>query len=423
MTQNPMHPSAFHLVSLLLFPLGIEQPTPRIPSSGQQRPEASHSHWPSLKPTVMCARPCQKTSAESRSSPYRVESLRPELPDGNSIPADGLGSPHPSATLDIMSPRPYHRRRPVVKTCPGVKPPRPRSQAFRQATQRKRRTATVRSASATISQPGVPSSRKSASYDRRRPGQAPPTLLARAGVVEDHMPADRHEAMPGGPVELAAPLGVVAVDEHQVHRALPAGGRVMGERDVPAHLRRLCTAPTAARASARRVAHSVAPQPPGSASGCEPNGSIRCSSASGPERLEQRQRRRPLVYADLHRPPGAPRSVEQHANVLVRVHRRAAVSRPTPPPARAGGRRRAYAPGVRLRSAWGRIATQPPYVPAREHAGQSPSSRSIRAHGADRAQTAETCSSSATRNEEPQPHAATTLGLLTLKPAPCRLSS
>src|SRR5207253_10328539 len=38
-------------------------------------------------------------------------------------------------------------------------------------------------------------------------------------------------------------------------------------------------------------------------------------------------------------------------------------------------------------------------------------------------QTAETCSSSATRKEDPQPHAATTLGLLTLKPAPCRLSS
>ena len=38
-------------------------------------------------------------------------------------------------------------------------------------------------------------------------------------------------------------------------------------------------------------------------------------------------------------------------------------------------------------------------------------------------QTAETCSSSATRNEEPQPQAATTFGLLTLKPAPCRLSS
>ena len=35
----------------------------------------------------------------------------------------------------------------------------------------------------------------------------------------------------------------------------------------------------------------------------------------------------------------------------------------------------------------------------------------------------ETCSSSATRKDEPQPQAATTLGLLTLKPAPWRLSS
>ena len=38
-------------------------------------------------------------------------------------------------------------------------------------------------------------------------------------------------------------------------------------------------------------------------------------------------------------------------------------------------------------------------------------------------QTAETCSSSATRNDEPQPQAATTLGFSTLKPAPWRVSS
>ena len=38
-------------------------------------------------------------------------------------------------------------------------------------------------------------------------------------------------------------------------------------------------------------------------------------------------------------------------------------------------------------------------------------------------QTAETCSSSATRKEEPQPQAATTFGFKTLNPAPCRLSS
>jgi len=42
---------------------------------------------------------------------------------------------------------------------------------------------------------------------------------------------------------------------------------------------------------------------------------------------------------------------------------------------------------------------------------------------ARRAQTAETSSSSATRKEEPQPQAATTLGFSTLKPAPWRLSA
>ena len=48
-----------------------------------------------------------------------------------------------------------------------------------------------------------------------------------------------------------------------------------------------------------------------------------------------------------------------------------------------------------------------------------------RQHGGrdKRSQTADTSSSSATRKEEPQPHAATTLGLSTLKPAPCRPST
>ncbi len=40
-----------------------------------------------------------------------------------------------------------------------------------------------------------------------------------------------------------------------------------------------------------------------------------------------------------------------------------------------------------------------------------------------RVQTAETSSSSATRKEEPQPQAATTLGFSTLKPAPWRFSA
>ena len=46
-----------------------------------------------------------------------------------------------------------------------------------------------------------------------------------------------------------------------------------------------------------------------------------------------------------------------------------------------------------------------------------------RRRGTARPQTADTSSSSATRNEEPQPQAAITLGLSTLKPAPWRLST
>jgi hypothetical protein len=48
--------------------------------------------------------------------------------------------------------------------------------------------------------------------------------------------------------------------------------------------------------------------------------------------------------------------------------------------------------------------------------------RARRSRSRLRNQTAETCSSSATRNEEPQPQAATTFGFSTLKPAPWRVS-
>ena len=40
------------------------------------------------------------------------------FPVGNSDAAGGLGDPHPSATLDIMSRRPYHRDRAAVKPPP-----------------------------------------------------------------------------------------------------------------------------------------------------------------------------------------------------------------------------------------------------------------------------------------------------------------
>jgi hypothetical protein len=57
---------------------------------------------------------------------------------------------------------------------------------------------------------------------------------------------------------------------------------------------------------------------------------------------------------------------------------------------------------------------------AASRAGKQPTRTPDRAR---RAQTAETSSSSATRKEEPQPQAATTLGFSTLKPAPWRLSA
>ena len=191
-------------------------------------------------------------------------------------------------------------------------------------------------------------------------------------------------------------------------------GHLVGERDVPAHARRRRAARRrAARATARRVAHSLAPQPLGSASGCEPNGSIRCSSAPGPS-------------AATAPPPTPPRRRRSRPPAARRAQRRAARARPrasassaagSAPSPSASARRRTSSrmrAGVRLRSAWGRIATDP---------RASTPVALIAIDGRRAAQTAETCSSSATRNEEPQPQAATTLGLLTLKPAPCRLSS
>src|SRR5580692_18565 len=53
----------------------------------------------------------------------------------------------------------------------------------------------------------------------------------------------------------------------------------------------------------------------------------------------------------------------------------------------------------------------------------SQSEKAARRPSRSHRQTAETCSSSATRKDEPQPQAATTLGFDTLKPAPWRLSS
>src|ERR1039458_9895668 len=80
-------------------------------------------------------------------------------------------------------------------------------------------------------------------YDSCRPRQPTSTRLIGARVVEHHAATLRHELNPAGPVELAASLGVVAVDEYQVHLALPVLGHLVGEGNVPVNLRCIRTTP------------------------------------------------------------------------------------------------------------------------------------------------------------------------------------
>ncbi len=241
--------------------------------------------------------------------------------------------------------------------------------------------------------------------DGRRARQPAAPGLIGPRVVEHHAATDGHESMPAGPVELTAGLGMIAVDEHNVHRDLTSARRHLAESATCQWTLGAHCAPRrrTARATTRRVAHSVAPHPLGSASGCAPKG--RSDGARRPARaLAQRQRRGSLIDADLDHPSRATRRLEQHSAHPVRSASCVAGSGRVRPPARAGADRRA--------GAW-----------ASDDAGLR-GGRTSRAHPTrSRDQTAETCSSSATLNEEPQPQAATTLGFDTLKPAPCRLSS
>src|SRR6266404_4611905 len=101
----------------------------------------------------------------------------------------------------------------------------------------------------------------------------------------------------------------------------------------------------------------------------------------------------------------------------------------------AGGRRAGGAPqqiGVVLgepkrraagdgcpRSACGRFGARSRVLRAAARAQDESRSKRQSREQPEVPQTAETCSSSATRKEEPQPQAATTFGLETLNPAPC----
>src|SRR6185503_17874873 len=73
-------------------------------------------------------------------------------------------------------------------------------------------------------------------HHARRPWQAPAVRLALARVVERHHAAGLDEAVPHVPVEPAALLAVVAVDEEEVDRLAPVAARIAAQRDVPAQL-------------------------------------------------------------------------------------------------------------------------------------------------------------------------------------------
>ena len=136
----------------------------------------------------------------------------------------------------------------------------------------------MRSASAAISPPQVASSSEVKRFDGRRPGQPATSGLVGPRVVEYNATTDGHERAPAGPVELAAGLGVIAVDEHHVHLTSQLRSYLMGQGYVPGTLGALEPRRRRARATTRRVAHSVAPHPLGSASGWEPKEIDRCNS-------------------------------------------------------------------------------------------------------------------------------------------------
>src|ERR1700761_3878972 len=99
---------------LLLFPLGLDRPTPMSPllqDSDAPKPVIAASP---VKPTVLYARPSQKTLTASRSSPNDVNAPRRTLSQWEYERFRRSGRSSPLATLDIMSHRRYHSAQPLV---------------------------------------------------------------------------------------------------------------------------------------------------------------------------------------------------------------------------------------------------------------------------------------------------------------------
>src|SRR3984885_2098382 len=84
---------------------------------------------------------------------------------------------------------------------------------------------------------------KMAGNHRRRPRQTAPPGLVGASVVKDDVPTEADEWAPVQPVALTALFGMVAVDEHEVELATPAGRYLVRHGDVPMHGRSMLAQP------------------------------------------------------------------------------------------------------------------------------------------------------------------------------------
>lgn len=156
--------------------------------------------------------------------------------------------------------------------------------------------------------------------DRRGAGQTATVRTVGAGIVEDDVAADRDEAVPRVPVELAAGLGVVAVDEHEVDLLLPARGELGGEAGMPVHgdSTRATTAQSAGDgASGRPLGGAPAG---GQRVGMATEGIDQVQLRTGGQPLTQDDRGGPLVHPDLDHATRPASRVQQHGGVLGGVH-------------------------------------------------------------------------------------------------------
>ena len=136
--------------------------------------------------------------------------------------------------------------------------------------------------------------------------------------MEEHDPSGGHEPAPHLPVTPAAGLGVVAVDEHQIHRLAPARGRRCAALDVPHHPRARA-APTlrAADDPARGALHR---RPAGQQGRAGAEGVDEVQGGMARQGVDEDDRRGALVDADLDRGAPVARELREQRGLGRAVH-------------------------------------------------------------------------------------------------------